>query len=134
MSDDLTREEVHQAADRLVDDLLTAAGVTRPPVDAVDLARRHLGMTIREESRPGRHGRPRRGPAANVILISPQAGEETRQWAAAQAVGERLKPDLLRRLGLDPAVRMGLDERVVRRIDRPALADPDGLVRRRRPR
>ncbi len=108
MNEDLTREEVHAAADRLADELLAAAGVTRPPVDAVELARRHLHMTIREEARPAAGGRSRRGASANEIRLPPGAGEEARQWAAAQAVGERLKPDLLRRLGLDPAARIGM--------------------------
>ncbi len=108
MSEDLTREEVHVAADRLVDELLASAGVTRPPVDVVELARRHLKMTVREDARPGAPARPKRGGSADVILIPPGAGTESRQWAAAQAVGGRLKPDLLRRLGLDPAARLGL--------------------------
>ena len=108
MSEDLTREEVHGAADRLVDELLAAAGVTRPPVDVVELARRHFNMALREETRQGPSGRPKRGGSAGVIVVPAGAGEEARQWAAAQAVGGRLKPDLLRRLGLDPAARLGL--------------------------
>ena len=107
MSEDLTREEVHTAADRLVDELLAAAGVTRPPVDVVDLARRHLQMAIREEAPPGPPTHSRRR-AADGVRIPAGADEEARQWAAAQAVGARLKPDLLRRLGLDPAARLGL--------------------------
>ena len=103
MTEDLTRDDVHAAADRLVDDLLAEAGVTRPPVDALALARRR-GMVLREDGRP-----PARGRAlAGVIVVPPDAGDEARQWAAAQALGERLKPDLLRRLGLDPAARVGL--------------------------
>ena len=108
MSEDLTREEVHTAADRLVDELLAAAGVTRPPVDVVELARRRLNLIVREEARQASPARPKRGASAGGILVPPGASEEARQWAAAQAVGERLKPDLLRRLGLDPAARLGL--------------------------
>src|SRR4051794_33740670 len=107
MSEDLTQEDLHHTADRLVDELLAAAGVARPPVDAIDLARRHFGMTVREDERPGPRGRPRRG-AADVIPVSHESNPEARQWAAAQAIGERLKPDLMRRLGLDPAARLGL--------------------------
>jgi hypothetical protein len=102
MNDDLTREDVAQRADRIVDDLLTAAGVTQPPVDALAVAR-HLGMTIREEEANESQGRPRRKAAAGVLVIARDGSEECRQWTAAQAVGERLKPDLMRRLGLDPA-------------------------------
>jgi predicted transcriptional regulator len=107
MNEELTREDVHTAADRLVEELLAAAGLTRPPVDAIDLARRHFRITIREETRPAGSNRRRRGPA-DVLFLSVDAAEETRQWAAAQAIGARLKPDLLRRLGLDPAARIGL--------------------------
>jgi hypothetical protein len=91
MNEDLTREDVHQAADLLVEELLAAAGVTRPPVNAVEVAQRHLKLALREPA-----------PAA------PRGSEESRQWAAAQAIGEHLKPDLLRRLGFDPASRQSL--------------------------
>ena len=90
MNEDLTREDVYHAADRLVEELLEVAGVTRPPVNAVDVAR-HLKMALRE-------------PAADA----PRGSEESRQWSAAQAIGERLKLDLLRRLGFDPASRQSL--------------------------
>jgi hypothetical protein len=90
MNEDLTREDVYHAADLLVEELLDAAGVTRPPVNAVDVAR-HLQMSLRE-------------PAPSA----PRGSEESRQWSAAQAIGERLKPDLLRRLGFDPASRQSL--------------------------
>jgi hypothetical protein len=90
MNEDLTREDVYHAADLLVEELLDAASVTRPPVNAVDVAR-HLQMSLRE-------------PAPSA----PRGSEESRQWSAAQAIGERLKPDLLRRLGFDPASRQSL--------------------------
>jgi hypothetical protein len=98
MSDDLTREEVHHAVDRLVEELLERAGVTAPPVDAVALARRHLGLPAPTERRP----RGRRGPRAEMDE-RPEPGEERKQWEAAQAVGAHFKPELLRRLGVEPA-------------------------------
>jgi hypothetical protein len=103
MTEDLTREDLHHAADRLVEELLATAGVTQPPVDAVALAKRQ-GLVLREDKHPPARGRSKGG----VIVVSPEASDEARQWAAAQALGERLKPDLLRRLGLDPAARIGL--------------------------
>ena len=107
MSDDLTREDLHLNADRLVEDLLAAAGVTQPPVDALVVAR-HLGMTIREESPGESGGRPKRGAVAGVLILIAGASEEARQWTAALVVGDRLKPELMRRLGLDPASRRPL--------------------------
>ena len=92
MNDDLTHEDIGRAADDVVEELLASAGVTCPPVDALVLAR-HLGIAAREKAPSDKRDTP-----------SPEA----QQWTAAQAVGARLKPDLLRRLGLDPAFRTGL--------------------------
>jgi len=92
MSDDLTREDIWRTADAIVEELVSAAGVSQPPVDALVLAR-HLGIVVGDEARSHKRDTP-----------SPEA----RQWTAAQAVGARLKPDLLRRLGVDPAFRTGL--------------------------
>ncbi|HVS34918.1 MAG TPA: hypothetical protein VMS17_05010, partial [Gemmataceae bacterium] len=52
MIEDLTQEELHAAADRLVEELLAAARVAHPPVDAAAAAQRHLKFTIREDARP----------------------------------------------------------------------------------
>ncbi len=95
MSEDLAREEVHHAIDRVVEELLAAAGVTAPPVDAVVLARSHLQLALDER-------RPRRGAAA----IEPT--EEARQWEAARRIGEHLKAAILRRLDLAPEQARGL--------------------------
>jgi hypothetical protein len=105
MSDDLTPEDFHRAIDRAVEELLESAGVTRPPVDAVDLARRRFGMTVRVGARPGRRA------DGQEVVVPPDAGETARQLAAARAVGGRLRPDLLRRLGAAPgaeAKRLGV--------------------------
>jgi len=108
VDDELTREDLFQAADRLVEEVLSAAGVTRPPVDAVDLARRHFGMTVREEAAPNPRARVWGAGTGNALQLSPEASEESRQWTAARAVGARLKGDLLRRLGFDAGFRIGL--------------------------
>src|SRR5438270_787650 len=44
--DDLSREEVAETLDRAVEELLDAAAVTGPPVDAIALAQGHLGMIV----------------------------------------------------------------------------------------
>jgi predicted transcriptional regulator len=105
MDEDLTREDVYHKADLIVEELLAAAGVTRPPVNAVNVGK-HLGILILEERGEGQGRRKRR--SAETVLLSADGSEESRQWAAAQAIGERLKPDLLRRLGFDPASRQSL--------------------------
>ncbi len=92
MSEDLSREEVHRVIDRVVEELLTAAGVAEPPVDAVALARGHLGLVLE----PERSRRAARREAAA------EPTEEARQWTAARRIGEHLKAAILRRLDLPP--------------------------------
>lgn len=88
MSEELQREEVHEAVDRAVLDLLSAADITQPPVNAIALAH-HLGVDRGVDRTKKRRGRPE--PSA-----------EQQQWAVAHVIGEHIKPDLLRRLGIDP--------------------------------
>jgi hypothetical protein len=114
MSEDLSREEVHRAVDRAVEELLEAAGVTGPPVDALALARHHLGLlpvpgARRPEGGPPAKPAPQlrselRSRAGGRKQVSPgtESTAEQHQWAAAQAIGAHLKPDLLRRLGISP--------------------------------
>src|SRR5207302_1190745 len=95
MREDLSREEVHRAVDRLVDELLEKAGLTAPPVDALALAQLHLGLTL-----PLDRGRPQRG--RRPTDPRPEPTEEGHQWAAAHAAGEHFKAELLRRLDVPP--------------------------------
>ena len=98
MTEDLSREEVVAAMDRAVEELLAAAGVTAPPVDAIAIAQRHLGWTIRYDGRPRR--RPARSGARNEIVLSSGQSVEQSQLAVARAIGAWLKPDVLRALGV----------------------------------
>jgi hypothetical protein len=90
MTDDVSRDDVFAVVDRAVEELLAAAGVEKPPVDALALAR-HLGLP---ESRP----RGRR---------LPEPTEERRQWDAARALGVHFKPAMLRRLDAGPGLAGG---------------------------
>jgi len=93
MTEDLTRDELTDAIDAVVANLLDAAAVHEPPVDVPALARRHLGLVIPTDTpRPGR----RAGPAT--------ASQERHQWVTAQALAKHFKPAVLERLGL-PADR-----------------------------
>ena len=82
MGEEIERGEVLEAVDRAVEELLEAAGIAEPPIDALALARVHL--EIPEKKRKG----------------SAPIEEEGRQLLAAQEIGEHLKPALLRRLGI----------------------------------
>jgi len=57
MFDDLAREEVVEAVDRAVAELLQSAGMEAPPVDAIVLAQRHLGISVCLDRRQQQRGR-----------------------------------------------------------------------------
>jgi hypothetical protein len=95
MREDLSRDEVVAVIDRTVEELLQAARVQAPPVDALALAERHLGLVLSPDG-----GRPRRGQ--RKIPERPEPSAERRQWLAAHAIGEHFKPTVLQRLGIDP--------------------------------
>src|SRR5262245_29299408 len=86
---DLPPDELLAAVDAAVAGLLAEAGVVEPPVDAVALAAR-LGLA--PDGRAARR-RNRGGEAAPT--------EEQRQWAAARAVADHLRPGLLAKLGVE---------------------------------
>jgi hypothetical protein len=98
MREDLSRDEVIAAIDEAVTQLLAGAHVQKPPVDALALGREYLGLAISfDEEQP--RGRGKRGK----ILIARDQSEERQQWTAAHAIGQHLRPDVLRRLGVELA-------------------------------
>ncbi len=103
MREELTREEVTAAVDAAVAELLAAAGVVGPPVDAIALAQRHLGMIVCLDRRQEQRGRAQRAGGRKQIFLRPEPTEERHQWTVAHEIGEHLKADLLSRLRLDPA-------------------------------
>ena len=102
MTDDLSREEVHETVDRLVEELLGAAGVLAPPVDAIKLAQGHLGMIVCLDRRQPQRGRAQRVAGRKQIFLRPEPSEERHQWTVAHEIGEHFKADLLARLGVEP--------------------------------
>lgn len=102
MREDLNREEVTEAVDRLVEELLERAGVAGPPVDAIALAQRHLGMVVCLDQRQQQRGRAQRAAGQKQIFLRPEPTEERHQWTVAHEIGEHLKTDLLRRLDVSP--------------------------------
>ena len=102
MFEHLTQEEVHQGVDRMVEELLASAGVEGPPVDAIALAQRHLGMLVCLDRRQQQRGRAQRAAGRKQIFLRPEPIEERHQWTVAHEVGEHLKSALLARLGVGP--------------------------------
>ncbi len=99
---DLPREELIQKVDRFVDDFLDAAGIQEPPVDAIDLAQRHLGMVVCLDRQQPQRGRAQRSAKGRLIYLRPEPTEERHQWTVAHEIGEHLKPSLLKHLGAEP--------------------------------
>jgi hypothetical protein len=98
MREDLTRDEVTDAVDRAIQDLLCAAGVEGPPVDAIALAQRHLKMVVALDRRQEQRGRAQRAAGRRQIFLRPEPTEERHQWTVAHEIGEHLKVALLERL------------------------------------
>lgn len=102
MIEDFSRDEVVSAVDREVEELLHAAGLQGPPVDAIALAQRHLGMVVCLDRRQPVRGRAQRTAGRPQIFLRPEPTEERHQWTVAHEVGEHLKVAMLRRLGVAP--------------------------------
>ncbi|HVK07467.1 MAG TPA: hypothetical protein VM597_01690 [Gemmataceae bacterium] len=104
---DFTAEDLFDAVDRLVGELLTHHGFEEPPVDAVALAQEAFDLTVREadeedDPRQGRFGpRPPRRRGREVVF-RPDQSEESRQAVCARACAKELIPAVLTRLGVAP--------------------------------
>lgn len=102
MLDDMPREDVTATVDRAVNELLDAARIEKPPVDAIALAQGHLGMVIALDKRQAQRGRAQRAAGKKQIYLRPEPREERHQWTVAHEIGEHMKGDLLARLGVEP--------------------------------
>jgi Zn-dependent peptidase ImmA (M78 family) len=102
MSDELPREEILGVVDRLVMELLAAAGMLEPPVDAIKLAQSHLGMVVCLDKRQRQRGRAQRAAGQRQIYLRPEPTEERHQWTVAHEIGEHLKTKLLEDLEVEP--------------------------------
>ena len=102
MLDDLERDQVTAAIDSMVDDLLDAAHLDAPPVDAIALAQKHLEMVVVLDERQPQRGRAQRALGKKQIYLKPEPREERHQWTVAHEIGEHLKSELLERIGIAP--------------------------------
>ncbi|HEV3119829.1 MAG TPA: ImmA/IrrE family metallo-endopeptidase [Gemmataceae bacterium] len=98
---DVEREEVVVVIDRAIDDLLRDAGIDKPPVDAIGLARSHLGMEVCVDNGQPQRGRAQRSAGARQIYLRPEPTVERHQWTVAHEIGEHFKASLLARLGIE---------------------------------
>src|SRR2546429_1115142 len=86
MSEDLSKDEVLQAIDRVVKNLLDQAGIQEPPVDAIVLAQKHLGMDVCLDSRQPQRGRAQRSAGQKQIFLRPEPTVERHQWTVAHEI------------------------------------------------
>jgi Zn-dependent peptidase ImmA (M78 family) len=100
--EDVTREDMVAVIDRAVENLLDAAGVREPPVDAIVLAQRHLGMVVCLDRTQNQRGRAQRAAGRQQIYLRPEPTEERHQWTVAHEIGEHLKAGFLEKLGVGP--------------------------------
>ena len=102
-----TREELATGMDRVVNGILTDAGIERPPVDAFDAAQR-LGIVVALDDRQEGRARyvrlsDRRSPRRRAsILLRPEPRQERRQWAVAHEIGEHVACRVFTEWGVDP--------------------------------
>ena len=105
---DFTQDDLFDAIDRLVRDVLERHNIDTPPVDAMLLAQDEFDCTIREEepeeeeAAPGRFG-PRAGKRFNrhEIVFRPDQSEQSRQMVCARACAKGLVPHVLAKLGVE---------------------------------
>lgn len=121
---DLDREEVTAVLDRTVADLLQAAGVAGPPVDAIALARTHLRMAVCLDRRQPQRGRAQRVSGRPQIFVRPEPTNERQQWTVAHEIAEHLKPTILERLGIDPAATKAMAGESLANLFAPRLLAP----------
>src|ERR1700730_11365052 len=101
--DDMPREDVVAVLDQIVQELLEQAGVEGPPVDAIALAQRHLGMSVSLDSQQRDRGRVQRAGRKPQIFLRPEPTEERHQWTVAHEIGRHFKNQIFERLNLTPA-------------------------------
>ena len=102
MFDEFSSEEVLAAVDRIIVALLTAADVSGPPVDAIRIAQKTLGIVVCLDGSQQARGRAQRIGRQRQIYLRPEPTKERHQWTVAHEIGEHLKADLLRTLGVEP--------------------------------
>jgi hypothetical protein len=101
---DFSAEDLDDAIDRIVQQLLERAGCEEPPVDALMLAEVHCGQRIEyvePDDVPQQYGdRPRPRFKPHTILLREDMTPQTMQLLAARACARILLPQVLQRLGL----------------------------------
>jgi hypothetical protein len=102
---DFSSEDLFEATDRAVNELLDRCRVVEPPVDALEILRTAFDFRISFDEphgapRYGDHSKRRAGP--NELILQPDQSEETQQTLAARTIAKKLIPAILTRVGVVP--------------------------------
>ena len=106
MLPEIATEELATALDHVAEDVLLAAGVERPPVDAFAVAEA-LGIDVAWDDRQAGRARlvaldeNRRAPRTSILLRR-DPRDERRHWAVAHEIGEAAAHRVFAHLGVDP--------------------------------
>jgi hypothetical protein len=98
---EFTTEELFEAIEKVVWEMLDRHGITEPPVDALALAQEEFDYTLREIEPDEEQDTTRRGRRREIVVRLDQT-EESRQAAGARACAKELIPRVLARLGILP--------------------------------
>ena len=105
MFGDIPAEQTREAIEQAAREALAEAGVSGPPVDAVEMARR-LGLAVARDGVATTRARfVNLGGAAGIgtIFLADEPRPERRQWAVAHELGEAYAHRVFAELGVDPA-------------------------------
>jgi Zn-dependent peptidase ImmA (M78 family) len=106
MLPEIPLEELAAVLDEIAADVLAKAGITEPPVDAAQIAKRS-GLTVAWDDRQSGRARVVKlpgaaGAAAPLILLKHDARSERQHWSIAHEIGETLAAGAFKQLGVDP--------------------------------
>jgi len=105
---DFTPEELFDAVDRIVLDLLSKQGIEEPPVDALMLVQKAFGYAVtieeaEEDEEPRQYGdRPPPRRRGRELVLKPELSAAGRNSMAARACAKELIPPVLSKLGIAP--------------------------------
>jgi len=101
---DFTAEDLFDAVDRNVRELLERSGINEPPIDAISLAQHGFNLLVteaEEEDEPQYGDRPRRKRPGEIVLRV-DLSDEGRNAVCAKACAKELLPRVLSKLGVTP--------------------------------
>jgi len=102
---DFTSEDLFEAVDRAVNELLDRGFVTGPPIDTLSLLRDEFGVRVdydEPHDAPKYGDRPRRRQGPNELLLHPDSTPESQATLAGRAIAKKIIPVVLSKLGVVP--------------------------------